>query len=137
MAKSEVSEAQLRAALKVVTEPVTGRDVVSLGLIRKIEGDGAAWRINLDLPTPVYRDRQGLAERVKKAALDAGAAKVTVDVGVHTPMGTRGAATRLPGVRNVIAVAAGKGGVGKSTVATNLALALKGQGARVGLLDAD
>jgi ATP-binding protein involved in chromosome partitioning len=116
---------------------VTGRDIVSLNLVKKVEEGGGAWRILIDLPTPVYRDREGLTKRVRDAAQAAGAAKVTVELGVNTPMGTRGAATRLPGVRNVIAVAAGKGGVGKSTVATNLALALKGQGARVGLLDAD
>ena len=128
----------VRAALKEVIEPVLGRDVVSLGMTKKIDIDGGVVYITIELPTPLYRDRAGLERAVENAAKRApGTKDVRVLSTVVVPLGTRGAATRLPGVKNVIAVAAGKGGVGKSTVATNLALAMRQQGARVGLLDAD
>ena len=128
----------VRSALKEVIEPVLERDIVSLGMVKKIEVDRDAAYITLEIPTPVYRDRAGLEERTRLAALKVpGITDARVLLNVNVPMGNRGAATRLPSVRNVIAVAAGKGGVGKSTVATNLALALREHGARVGLLDAD
>ena len=128
----------VRSALKAVIEPVLGRDVVSLGMTKKIDVEGGIVYITIELPTPLYRDRAGLERAVEAAAKNApGVKDVRVLSTVTVPLGTRGAATRLPGVKNVIAVAAGKGGVGKSTVATNLALAMRQQGARVGLLDAE
>ncbi len=138
MASQTPTVEAVRAALKDVIEPVLGRDVVSLGMTKKIDIDGGVVYITIELPTPLYRDRAGLERAVETAAKTApGAKDVRVLSTVTVPLGTRGAATRLPGVKNVIAVAAGKGGVGKSTVATNLALAMRQQGARVGLLDAD
>ena len=116
---------KLRAALREVQEPTLARDLVTLGMIKKLELHGATAEVGVELPTPVYRDREGLTQRIQAAARKAGVTQVNVEYTVNTPMGTRGAATRLPSVRNVIAVAAGKGGVGKSTVATNLALALR------------
>ncbi len=129
----------LRAALKDVQEPILSRDLLSLGWVKKIELFAGAATVHVELPTPVYREREALSGRIRAALLKAGTGTTTVEVHftVNTPMGNRGAATRLPSVKNVIAVAAGKGGVGKSTVATNLALALKELGAKVGLLDAD
>ena len=132
MATKTPSVDSVRSALKEVIEPVLGRDIVSLGMVKKIEIDRDAAFVTLEIPTPVYRDRTGLEERARAAALKApGISDVRVLLNVNVPMGNRGAATRLPSVRNVIAVAAGKGGVGKSTVATNLALALREHGARV------
>lgn len=132
-----MNEARVRQVLKEVKERVTGRDVVALGMVKRTEVQGDTVTLGLDLPAPVYRHREDLARRVEEALRGAGAARVVLEMGVNVPPGTRGAATRLPGVKNVVAVAAGKGGVGKSTVATCLALSLKALGARVGLLDAD
>jgi len=129
---------EIRSALRAVKEPVLDRDLVSLGMAKKIEVEGGAATITLEIPTPIYRHRAALEQAAAAAAQKVpGVSAVTVLSTVNVPPGTRGAATRLPTVRNVIAVAAGKGGVGKSTVSTNLALALQKQGARVGLLDAD
>jgi len=128
----------VKSALKAVKEPTLGRDIVSLGMVKKIEVDKDFAYIQLDLPTPVYRDRATLEKNVQAAACKApGISDARCLLGVNVPSGSRGQPTRLPSVKNVIAVAAGKGGVGKSTVATNLAASLRLQGARVGLLDAD
>jgi ATP-binding protein involved in chromosome partitioning len=138
MASSASSVEAVRNALREVKEPVLGRDIVSLGMAKKLEVEDGVAHVTIELPTPVYRDRAGL-ERAAEAAVRKvpGITDVRVLTTVNVPLGTRGAATRLPTVKNVIAVAAGKGGVGKSTVATNLALALRQHGAKVGLLDAD
>ncbi|HMY57017.1 MAG TPA: P-loop NTPase [Pseudomonadota bacterium] len=128
----------VRSALKAVKEKALGRDIVSLGMVKKIEVEKDFAYVQVDLPTPVYRDRSELEKNVQKAACTApGIKDARCLLGVNVPSGSRGQATRLPSVKNVIAVAAGKGGVGKSTVATNLAASLRLQGARVGLLDAD
>lgn len=128
----------VRSALREVKEPVTGRDVSTLGMTKKIELDGPHVYVTLELPTPVYRHRGALEQAVDAAVRKVpGVKDVRVLSTVNVPQGNRGAATRLPSVKNVIAVAAGKGGVGKSTVSTNLALALRQHGARVGLMDAD
>lgn len=138
MAPQTPSQDTVRAALKEVIEPTLQRDIVSLGMVKKIDIDPGVANITIEIPTPVYRDRAGLEQSVHAAASKVpGVGRVRVLLAVNVPMGNRGAATRLPSVRNVIAVAAGKGGVGKSTVATNLALALRQHGAKVGILDAD
>ena len=138
MAPQTPTQDTVRAALKEVIEPTLQRDIVSLGMVKKIDIDPGVANITIEIPTPVYRDRAGLEQNVHAAASKVpGIGRVRVLLAVNVPMGNRGAATRLPSVRNVIAVAAGKGGVGKSTVATNLALALRQHGAKVGILDAD
>lgn len=138
MANSTSTLDALKNALREIKEPVLGRDIVTLGMAKKIGCEEGTAEITLELPTPVYRDRAGLEQAVAAAAKAVpGVKEVRVLFSINVPPGTRGAATRLPTVKNVIAVAAGKGGVGKSTVATNLALALRQHGAKVGLLDAD
>lgn len=127
----------IRTALKEFIEPVRGKDLVALGMVKTIEWEQDLAKIALELPTPVYRDKKILQEEIRSKVMELGAKQVEIDFVSKTLPGTRGQATLLPTVKNVIAVAAGKGGVGKSTVATNLALALHLQGAKVGLLDAD
>ena len=129
---------KVRAALAKVNDPLFGKDVVTLGYIKELTADGDIARITLKLPTPAHPHKAQLESEVAEAARGAGAGGVKIDVTAEvTQRVGKAGGDRLSGVKNIIAVAAGKGGVGKSTVATNLALALRQHGATVGLLDAD
>ncbi len=132
-----VNVEQVLSALRVVQDPDLHRDVVSLGFIKDVVIDGGRVSFRLDLTTPACPVKDQLkaeAERVVRALPGVQAVDVSLSASVRSP---RPAGAVLPGVRNTIAVASGKGGVGKSTVAANLALALADAGAAVGLLDAD
>jgi ATP-binding protein involved in chromosome partitioning len=136
-----ISEEQVRSALKSVKYPGFTRDIVSFGLVKSIQIDNGEVKVQLaiatndpNVPAAIKDD----AERELRGIEGVRSAKVLIDI--HAPPGGAGAgmaAMRIPGVRHVIAVASGKGGVGKSTVAANLAVALEQTGARVGLCDCD
>lgn len=135
-----LSESTVREQLKKVNDPALDKDIVTLRQLKKVELAGDEVTVGIELITPAYPQamRDELRERVTSALSDAGAKKVNVDYSVNVASRPASAdKARLPGVKNIIAVAAGKGGVGKSTVATNLAVALRDHGATVGLFDAD
>jgi ATP-binding protein involved in chromosome partitioning len=137
---SELTEASIKDALRKITYPGVTKDIVSTGIVKKVELAGKTARIQLQLPTMVAAPsiKHDLEAAVREAAQAAGAGAIELDLSVKVAsLPPPGDKNRLPGVKNIIAVASGKGGVGKSTVATNLALALHRWGAKVGLLDAD
>lgn len=130
---------QIMSALSNVQEPDLGNDIVTLNMVRDLAIDGDAVRFTLVLTTPACP----MKDMMKNAAVNAirllvnKEAKVTVDFASNTNTIRKDNGAVLPNVKNIIAVVSGKGGVGKSTVAANLALALSKGGARVGLMDAD
>ena len=128
------------AALKVVIDPDLRRDIVSLGFVKNLTIDRGRVSFTIELTTPAcpvkdqMRDQAAAAVRALPGVTDV-AVQMTANVrSVSAPETGR---TPLPGVKNVVAVGAGKGGVGKTTVAVNLALALAQFGSRVGILDGD
>ncbi|MEZ4985768.1 MAG: Mrp/NBP35 family ATP-binding protein [Saprospiraceae bacterium] len=132
-----IDKLTIAKALSGVKDPHTGQDLVTANRVTKMEVDGHNVSITLELPSLDNQYKEQLNFACQEAIL---AHYPDANVHVHmmaTAPGTQAAPNPLPHVKNIIAVASGKGGVGKSTVSTNLALGLKALGATVGLLDAD
>ena len=136
-----LSETEVRAALREVKYPGFSRDIVSFGLVKSVNIDNGEVKVQLALATNdpnVPATIKSDAERVLRGIAGVQSAKVLIDIQAPPVGAGAGAgATQIPGIKHVIAVASGKGGVGKSTVAANLAVALEQTKARVGLCDCD
>ena len=134
-----LTEADVLAALKGVKDPDIQRDLVDLGMIKDIRIDGNAVALTVNLTTPACP----LKGKIEADVLEALGARLGSDYSytIHMTADVRGKGVKeqgdIPGVRNVIAVGSGKGGVGKSTMAAAIAFGLQSYGARVGLMDAD
>ena len=135
----KISEAAVLDALRQVHDPDLHQDIVSLGFVKdlKIQGSDVSFKVELTTPACPVKD-QLKAECSEKVSQIPGVKNVEVEMTANVRSQRAGAEqVALPEVKNIVAVASGKGGVGKSTMAINLALALKKCGAQVGLLDAD
>jgi ATP-binding protein involved in chromosome partitioning len=128
-----MDEADVRDLLRGVDDPALGGDIVSLGLVNAVAVNGDVARVSLALGAPYSPQESAVAREVRAVLADAG---LEADLTAKLP-GRETEEQVLPGVKNVVAVASGKGGVGKSTIAVNLAAGLAKLGARVGLFDAD
>lgn len=133
-------------ALRTVDDPELHRDLVTLGMVKRAEMEGERAEIVINLTTPACPLKDVIGGDIKKAveamAAAVGAPVPDINIGftaeVRTPQDqVRSEGNPLPDVKNIIAVGAGKGGVGKSTVSVNLAIGLAREGAAVGLLDGD
>jgi len=131
---------QVLEALKKVQDPEIHRDIVSLGMVKNLELDGGKARFTVELTTPACPLRETIERDCNQALLGMPGitgVEVSFSAQVRGSKSGAGQTDLLPTVKNVVLVASGKGGVGKSTVAANLAVALKMHGAATGLLDAD
>ncbi|HVC18651.1 MAG TPA: Mrp/NBP35 family ATP-binding protein [Vicinamibacterales bacterium] len=140
MTTAAVNQATVLEALKAVKDPDLHRDIVSLGFVKDLRIDGGQVAFTIELTTPACPVRDQMRDQAQAVVRDLpGVTGVDVQMTASVRTAASPAAGRAPieGVKNVIAVGAGKGGVGKTTVAVNLALALVRAGSRVGMVDGD
>jgi len=132
-----VTREQVMAALRTVQDPEIFKDIVTLNMVKDVRVDGGRVDVTVELTTPACPLKEVIERDVQAAVARIGAGQVNVHITANTrgPAGPR--KDVLPQVKNVVAVGAGKGGVGKSTIAVNLAVGLNRCGAKVGLMDGD
>ena len=135
-----VEPAAVLDALKAVRDPDLHRDIVALGFVKNLRTDGGRVAFTIELTTPACPVKDQMRDQARAAVMQVpGVSSVDVEMTANVRAAAAPDSTRaaLPGVKNIVAVGAGKGGVGKTTVAVNLAVALARCGGRVGIVDGD
>ena len=136
----QVEQVCVLDALKVVRDPDLNRDIVSLGFVKDLRIEGGHVAFTIELTTPACPVKDQMRDQARAAVMQlpgVSAVDVQLSAKVREAVGGEGGRQAPPGVKNIIAVGAGKGGVGKTTVAVNLAIALAKCGGRVGIIDGD
>ncbi|HEY8668038.1 MAG TPA: Mrp/NBP35 family ATP-binding protein, partial [Tepidisphaeraceae bacterium] len=132
-----VTREQVMAALRTVLDPELFKDIVTLNMVKDVKVNGSDVTVHVELTTPACPLKETIQRDVEAAVRKVGAATVHVEFTANTRGAPGPKKDVLPQVKNVVAVGAGKGGVGKSTLALNIAVGLNRCGARVGLMDGD
>jgi ATP-binding protein involved in chromosome partitioning len=132
-----LTEQQVMAALRTVQDPELPRDIVSLNMVKNVRVEGHSVSLTVELTTPACPMKERIENEVTGALRRAGAEDIKMEMSAKTRGAEGPRQSILPQVKNIVAVGAGKGGVGKSTLALNIAIGLRRAGATVGLMDGD
>lgn len=135
---SDLCEKDVLEALGQVQDPGFREDIVSLGFVQNIKTRDSEVALDMVLPTPVFSAQEKVRDEAERALKGLpGVSSVQINLKVEIPGQPDSNKTSIPGVKNIVAIGSGKGGVGKSTVTANLSMVLARSGVRVGLLDGD